>query len=361
MKYSFLPFFIAGALTVNAQDVKEWLSLTPIPLEKPVLSEVKNVKDKVFTDALFTDYNNVNISDLTPDAGQSENRFHHLQWTIAQTQQDTIVAPENKGSYSLNYYAVYLTNTEWMSGSLNFRIFGNAEIYIDGQKKASVNGSQVTNRNIAHEWIPGKHTILVKTATKGGKVLFATFKADKEFAEAPVEFSLSPKRGKNIYDVLNGKRIGQIALSPSGQYAIVGIQDIIDGKSYHNTYVYRVADKEIVYTFYGNNVHNLQWIPEQDKLSFLQTEGNGQSLYSYDIDKQQQTCLIRKDPRIKNYTWSPDRSYLIYYDSENYSDPKWELRKLDGIQDRQAYFRNRSFLCKYDFATGLHSRLTWET
>lgn len=41
MKYSFLPFFIAGALTVNAQDVKEWLSLTPIPLEKPVLSEVK--------------------------------------------------------------------------------------------------------------------------------------------------------------------------------------------------------------------------------------------------------------------------------------------------------------------------------
>ena len=359
MKYSFLPFFIAGALTVNAQDVKEWLSLTPIPLEKPVLSEVKNVKDKVFTDALFTDYNNVNISDLTPDAGQSENRFHHLQWTIAQTQQDTIVAPENKSSYSLNYYAVYLTNTEWMSGSLNFRIFGNAEIYIDGQKKASVNGSQVTNRNIAHEWIPGKHTILVKTATKGGKVLFATFKADKEFAEAPVEFSLSPKRGKNIYDVLNGKRIGQIALSPSGQYAIVGIQDIIDGKSYHNTYVYRVADKEIVYTFYGNNVHNLQWIPEQDKLSFLQTEGNGQSLYSYDIDKQQQTCLIRKDPRIKNYTWSPDRSYLIYYDSENYSDPKWELRKLDGIQDRQAYFRNRSFLCKYDFATGLHSRLTW--
>ena len=44
---------------------------------------------------------------------------------------------------------------------------------------------------------------------------------------------------------------------------------------------------------------------------------------------------------------------------KNYSDPKWELRKLDGIQDRQDYFRNRSYLCKYDFATGLHSRLTW--
>lgn len=42
-----LSLFIAGSLTANAQDIKEWLSLTPIKMEKPALSHVKNVKDQV--------------------------------------------------------------------------------------------------------------------------------------------------------------------------------------------------------------------------------------------------------------------------------------------------------------------------
>ena len=51
-----LSLFIAGSLTANAQDIKEWLSLTPIKMEKPALSHVKNVKDQVFTDAMLTDF-----------------------------------------------------------------------------------------------------------------------------------------------------------------------------------------------------------------------------------------------------------------------------------------------------------------
>jgi hypothetical protein len=59
-----LSLFIAGSLTANAQDIKEWLSLTPIKMEKPALSHVKNVKDQVFTDAMLTDYSGVNIGSL---------------------------------------------------------------------------------------------------------------------------------------------------------------------------------------------------------------------------------------------------------------------------------------------------------
>ena len=61
-----LSLFIAGSLTANAQDIKEWLSLTPIKMEKPALSHVKNVKDQVFTDAMLTDYSGVNIGSLVP-------------------------------------------------------------------------------------------------------------------------------------------------------------------------------------------------------------------------------------------------------------------------------------------------------
>ena len=84
-----LSLFIAGSLTANAQDIKEWLSLTPIKMEKPALSHVKNVKDQVFTDAMLTDYSGVNIGSLVPDADSKENHFHRLRWTVAPMNRDT--------------------------------------------------------------------------------------------------------------------------------------------------------------------------------------------------------------------------------------------------------------------------------
>lgn len=358
MKQFLFLFMLSAFFSLKAQDVKEWLTLSPIPVDKPALSEVKNVKDQTFTDAMLTQYASLNIWNLVPDADPGENEFHALKWTLARMDGDTVVAAKEK-KLSLQYYAAYFTNPEWLSGSFGFRITGNAEIFIDGVKKATVNSNLPTTKMVHGEWLPGKHTLIVKMLTEGGKVLYGNFKADKEFADAVTSFSVSPKRGKTIYDILNGKNVYQLQVSPSGRYSLVGISSTANGKTIYNTYVYRIADKEIVYTFYGANVGSLQWIPGKDQLSFLQKEGDGQTLYAYDLEKRQQTRLIREDRQIKGYTWSPDRSYLIYYDNESYADPKWELRKLAGIQDRQAYFRNRAYLCKYDFATGLHSRITW--
>lgn len=358
MKQFLFLFMLSAFFSLKAQDVKEWLTLSPIPVDKPALSEVKNVKDQTFTDAMLTEYAGLNIWNLVPDADPGENEFHALKWTLARMDGDTVVAAKEK-KLSLQYYAAYFTNPEWLSGSFGFRITGNAEIFIDGVKKATVNSNLPTTKVVHGEWLPGKHTLIVKMLSEGGKVLYGNFKADKEFADAVTSFSVSPKRGKTIYDILNGKNVYQLQVSPSGRYSLVGISSTANGKTIYNTYVYRIADKEIVYTFYGANVGSLQWIPGKDQLSFLQKEGDGQTLYAYDLEKRQQTRLIREDRQIKGYTWSPDRSYLIYYDNESYADPKWELRKLAGIQDRQAYFRNRAYLCKYDFATGLHSRITW--
>lgn len=207
---------------------------------------------------------------------------------------DTVTSPDHKGQVTLNYYAVYLSNSEWMKGKLDFYLLGNAEIYVDGIKKLTVTDGKPGTKSISQDWIPGKHTIIVKTTTEGGKLFTAQFKAAKEFKHLPVEFSLSPKRGKNIYDVLNGKQVNRIDVSPSGKYALVGITHIVNGQNTYNTTVYRIADKEIVYSFYGSSISNLQWIPGKDQLSFFQKEGNANSLFCYDLEKQQQTRLSLK-------------------------------------------------------------------
>lgn len=360
MKIIVLLFLMTLTPGVHAQTIKEWLGLTPIPLEKPALNEVKNVEGKIFTEDSYLTYATLNTTDLLPDAEKPCNRFHDLSWTKAGMLQDTVCIPRQTKP-SLGYYGFYINNAGWMTGKLHFKLFGKTEIYIDGILKATVETEDPMEKSIPMEWLPGKHLILVKTINKGGKILHASFEADPGFKDFPVEFSLSPKRGKTIYDILNGKRPGRISVSYSGKYAIVGMINTVNGKSSATTHIYRIADKKIVYTFYGNSAQGIQWLPGKDQLSYLRGEENNKSLYLYDPDEQTESCLIGQDKYIREnpYIWSPDHSYLIYYQKEKFTDPGWQLRKLHGIEDRQEYFRIRSYLCKYDFTTGLHSRLTW--
>lgn len=358
MKKNIVLFFlIACFFSVSGQKAGEWLALTPISLEAPALSSVKNVDGKVFTDDMLLEYSGLNVGQMVPVAGKNENVSRELKWDKARMEQDTITVPVQNRT-TLYYYAVYLSNDEWIKGELKFHLFGNAEVYIDGQKKLTYAENKAADKSVNCELVPGKHTIIVKTIGQGGKAFCCNFKPLTKGTENAVRFSISPERGKDIYDILDGKKIESVKLSPTGKYTLIRMRESADGKNSYTTTIYRVADKQVVYAV-GNNMMSPQWVPGQDRISYLFKEGNGYSFYTYDIEKQQLNCLIKEDSKLENYTWSPDLSYLIYYTSKNYGEKDWELRKLQGIEDRQPYYRYRSYLCKYDFTTGLHSRLTW--
>lgn len=352
-----LSGMIACAMAAFGQQASQWLALTPVRIEKPVLENVRDIENKTFSADMLLKTNQLNIMQFTPDLAKSEKHYRNLSWEEARTEQDTVVSSGKTGEYTLNYYAVYLANEQWVKGEFRLTLFGPSEIYINGKKKLTYTETAKTNKTIACEFVPGKQTVIVKTVSEGGKSFALSFKV-KEPQDATVTFTLSPKRGKNIYDILNGTRISRAELSPSGKYALITLQNTADGKTTATTHICRSSDKKVVYAFNGN-VQSLKWIPGRDELSYLSKEGNGNSLYAYNPDNEQLQCLIKEDTEITNYTWSPDLSYLIYYKSENYAEKDWKLRKLSGIEDRQPYYRHRSWLNKFDFATGLHSRLTW--
>lgn len=352
-----LSCLLACSLSSVGQQAKQWLALTPVSIETPVLENVKDVNYKTFTTDMLLKTNSLNITGFTPDKKKPEKQYRNLQWQEARMEEDTVVNEETVPGYRLNYYAVYLENQQWVKGELQFTLFGSTEIYVNGEKKLTYTEAKKTEKTISCEFVPGKQLLIVKTVSQGGKAFAAAFKV-KQPAGASVHFTLSPLRGKNIYDILNGKRISRSELSPDGKYAIITLRNTVNGKTTTTTQICRVSDKEVVYAF-NCNVQSLQWVPGKNEISYLRKEGEGNSLYAYNIENRQLTCLIKEDKEITNYTWSPDWSYLIYYKSENYSDKNWELRKLSGIEDRQPYYRHRSSLHKFDFATGLHSRLTW--
>ena len=110
MKNLFLLLLFIGLGTAQAQEAKEWLSLTPIPVKLPAFSDVKNVKDQTFTESMLSSYNSVDIEQLVPDNKRVESFFQQLSWSIAQTENDTIVAPQHP--LSINHYALYFSNSK---------------------------------------------------------------------------------------------------------------------------------------------------------------------------------------------------------------------------------------------------------
>ncbi len=359
MKKIFLLLFsVSCGYGLLAQQAASWLQLTPISVEKPALDQIRNVKNQTFTQEMLLQYSTLNIRNLKPDVRKPNNTYRHLNWSLASMEADTVVMKPVAHGSALTYYAVYLNAPQWVKGELKFQLFGPTEIYLDNVKKITSTESQKTEKSISVELVPGKHSLLVKTIHQGGKQFAASFKAISPAQNSDIEFTTSPLRGKNIYDILDGTKISRVDLSPEGKYVLVTLRESLEGSNVTTTNIYRVDDKKVVYSF-PDNVNALQWLPGKDVLSFLRKEGKGYSLYTYEPEQKRLTTCIKEDPAITNYIWSPDLSYILYYQNENYSEKDWQLRKLAGIEDRQTYYRSRSWLCKFDFATGLHSRLTW--
>jgi dipeptidyl aminopeptidase/acylaminoacyl peptidase len=251
-----------------------------------------------------------------------------------------------------------------MKGTLHFKFRVNAEVYVDGVKRLthdSRDGKKEMEKKLSTEWTPGKHAIIVKSvATPGDRTLFsAEFRADSTFRSVPVTLSLSAKRGKNLADVLNGTRASGASISPSGNYLLVDKTETVQGKSTRSVRLHGIKDKSVHYSLPGQEASRARWLPGVDKLSFVVREGDDYSLYTYDPRDSRLERLFRSGQPVTNYRWIPGSASLLYTVSENHDDRDWELRKLDGIEDRQPSFRRRSFLCRFDLATGLHTRLTW--
>lgn len=350
MKKVIFPFLFCASLQLTAQKSSTWLQLPPIGLEKPALHTLTNVDSKSFGESQFLTTSSLNMNMFEPEQGKG--------WINAQFIADTLKITNDKHVSQLCYSATYLACDQWVSGTLEFTLFGDTELYIDDKLQYTqyVNGKYTGK--LRHEFTPGKHLIVVKSIVKNEKLFALQFVPDTSFKDANVSLTSSPLRGKNIYDILNGNKINTTSLSASGKYALIGITNIEDGNPIYTTSIYDVYTKEILYSFM-EGASSIKWLPQSDKVTFLRKQGNSYSLFCYDPIQKKLNTIFKNDTQINNITWAPDESYIIYSKNSDYEEKNWQLKKLEAIQDRQPGFRTRTLLHKYDLSSGLHTQLSW--
>ena len=248
-----------------------------------------------------------------------------------------------------------------------------ATIAVEGleQYRLFVDGEQVAVNSDKAETIltPSQHTVVIKYLTR--KNASSDKKSIKLTVTAANGAPLSvgdaaAKRAYNIYDVICAPNYPSVSISPNGKFIVVRKTWVDRKGNNHSMSELRNSQTNRVMATFEENV---KWMPSSNKLYFTQ-KASGSSIAGE--EKQDGTLqLITINPLTMErevlashllegwFQFTPDEKTLIYtlYTEGRKKDAQvYDVKEPD---DRQPGWRSRSYLAKFDLASGVLQPLTF--
>ncbi len=159
---------------------------------------------------------------------------------------------------------------------------------------------------------------------------------------APV---LWAQRTVTLDDFLNGERVSGVALSPKGNYVLEHFT-VTDGpKTQRHSIVKRLSDGAQVARYDSVRV---EWMPRTEALLLHR----GDSLVRIDPVSDARTVLARNLPKRSRITMAPTEDYLILSRTKVGLKEDPDVFRVLEPDDRQPGWRDRTYLVKWDLATG---------
>ena len=351
----------AFAETIEVQKLKH---AGPYPIATPWMADSVNVKGEKFSmegvldsPLSFTLLNNgkeVAASQLLADSRQ--NALHLASFTISNTSRTQA--------------------TIEMKGLKQYRLFVDGEqVKVNGDKAETV-------------LMPSTHTVVIKYLTASSadasaskknaseKSSSSEKKADQDFKISITaadgkqlsvgESSASTKRTFNIYDVICMPNYAGVQMSPNGKFMIVS-KTWVDrqGKNHSINELRNCQTNKVVASF----EESVRWMPRTNKLYFTEKASDSSIAGEGKADGEVQLITINpmnmeREVLAANipegwFLFTPDEKSLIYtlYEEGRKKDPQvYDVKEPD---DRQPGWRTRSYLAKYDLASGILQSLTF--
>lgn len=248
-----------------------------------------------------------------------------------------------------------------------------ATIAVEGleQYRLFVDGEQVeVNGNKAETILtPSQHTVVIKYLTR--KNASSDKKSIKLTVTAANGAPLSvgdaaAKRAYNIYDVICAPNYPSVSISPNGKFIVVRKTWVDRKGNNHSMSELRSSQTNRVMATFEENV---KWMPSSNKLYFTQKASDSSIAGE---EKQDGTLqLITINPLTMErevlashlpegwFQFTPDEKTLIYtlYTEGRKKDAQvYDVKEPD---DRQPGWRSRSYLAKFDLASGVLQPLTF--
>lgn len=316
--------------------VKAFRYAGPYEVKKPYLQDSLDVNSKKFTgkELLKTaiPFSNVRQSTQILDANA----------------EGTSPLPTSQ-AYHLGLASFYLNSDRYVKGELKVEGPETFEVYINNVKQTPADGK------IALALEPHRYEVVIKYLAEKNEAgsLKASFHTD---AEAVVTATTDPEKRYTISDVFDGTRFRSVSLSPNGKYLLTAYQTTFPGgktKSFQ-----QVTDRASGEVLLESSSNNYSWMPRSNRLYYTREGMEGKELVTVDPVTLAETVLASALPD-GWFTFAPTEDYLIFTISEEGPKKDKDMEEILVPDDRQPGWRNRSFLHKYDLATGLFQRLTF--
>ena len=248
-----------------------------------------------------------------------------------------------------------------------------ATIAVEGleQYRLFVDGEQVEVNSDKAETIltPSQHTVVIKYLTR--KNASSDKKSIKLTVTAANGAPLSvgdaaAKRAYNIYDVICAPNYPSVSISPNGKFIFVRKTWVDRKGNNHSISELRNSQTNRVMATFEENV---KWMPSSNKLYFTQKASDSSIAGEEKQDGTLQLITINpltmeREVLAANipdgwFQFTPDEKTLIYtlYTEGRKKDAQvYDVKEPD---DRQPGWRSRSYLAKFDLASGVLQPLTF--
>ncbi|MDR0421771.1 MAG: S9 family peptidase, partial [Proteiniphilum sp.] len=364
MKQYFYLIFIALLLATGARAQQPLMpqkiySSDPIPVRKPVMLDSVSLDKSAFSDEKLL---------ASPIYFPEQDRF------------TTQLSPDTAGFFNLRkpqqgealqLLSLCVAGDRYGKGKLTVTSPNPLELWIDNVKRATktqVNdslhqsGSVDTNLNGSANNMRIVIKMLTSAEYKADPAVKIELKPDEKDSLLVYTFNNRDRRRISINDILEGKRVNSSSVSPSGRFVLLSLRETLPGGNGHNfTEVYDTKLKRTVFSEPGNR-DQLNWMPKSDLLYYVTGDDNTKrkrAILTLDPLTAETKILVEGLPN-EHFRMAPDEQSVFFSTKQSItvSNPGG-LKRLLGIDDRLPGYRDRYFLYRHFFDTGLTQQLTF--
>lgn len=264
---------------------------------------------------------------------------------------------------ALHLASFCVSNTQRTKATIAVEGLEQYRLFVDGEQIA-VNGDKAETI-----LTPSQHTVVIKYLTR--KNASSDKKSIKLTVTAANGAPLSvgdaaAKRAYNIYDVICAPNYPSVSISPNGKFIVVRKTWVDRKGNNHSISELRNSQTNRVMATFEENV---KWMPASNKLYFTQKASDSSIAGEEKQDGTLQLITINpltmeREVLAANipdgwFQFTPDEKTLIYtlYTEGRKKDAQvYDVKEPD---DRQPGWRSRSYLAKFDLASGVLQPLTF--
>lgn len=363
------------AQTAHTVAVREWLISEVTRIHYPVFSDQKDIKGNFLDGSALLKWPHDEVLDWWPQASQSSSKTPGSgpAWKKVTADSDNrlFISPLSENQPEVAYLAVYVKTDRWIKAKLQVNSPHPFQIFLDGQLLESKVTSVADADNPANrvekpiKLETGKHLVLLKSLkdhqlSQEWFVQAGVTPVDSA-QNGALQLTTDPSTTKTVEILLNSPSMGQFDLSGDGQLIALQLSQVIAPGDKPESWmeIRNLRSGQLLQEFRGGvSINQFQWAPQGRQYAFTSPGNEGTNVYIGDLKSGTQQLLLRGVKGFSGYQWAPDNSFLIYAVQEEYKEDPGGLKKLEGMEDRQPLWRNRSFLYQIDLKSKGKKRLT---